>query len=142
MEYVKFTHENLIPALKIFENGAAKWQNSAVMPFTNGYLEEDGPYAVKLSLKGKLALKGVFEGSLCKVTDSHRVALIRGKTGTIERILLDQIDADGVDEWDLPVQRAKKSFTVIVRFPDIPGQWCIYNLDDIIGYPKWKVSIV
>lgn len=139
MSNPKFDLSVILPThlalLQEVADGKTHWRKDIVFLNQRKLTENDGLYNVKLTGKGQLALQGVMSGCMVRVTEQYKLDILHGAIGTVEDIQTHMVDSDGIDEYGYVIKRAMPSTTALVRFKDHHGQWCFYNVGDLIGCP-------
>ncbi len=101
--------------------------------FRCGMLETDGLHHFRITQRGLWGRKGIFVQQSVRVTDSYRLAHMRGQKGIVSGIRAIYSDADGVDETGYVIARRKAGQGCVdVKFPDMPGTYCFYRPDDLV----------
>lgn len=119
--------------LREIEQGKTHMRNGIPWAMRRGLVEENGLYAVKLTPRGQLAVRGVFHGGLVRITRSHHLPQWWGKTGTVLGIHNTLTDSDGWDEFGYQNRWAKPTFRIDVKPDGETGTWCFYKAIDLEG---------
>lgn len=111
--------------------GRCSWSNDAVGLHIRGLLVVDGLYDLRISTRGRFALRFLFRGQRVRITPSYRIPYMRGQTGVIEAVCDQTVDADGFDEWNYPVKRAIPETALSLRIDGQSGIWMVYRPIDL-----------
>lgn len=130
IRYMTLDH---LVTLREIEQGQTRWRNEIPWLLRRGMVEDDGLYKIKLTPKGQLALRGVFQGGLIRITQNHHLPQWRGKTGTVLGIHNTLTDSDGWDEFGYQTRWAKRTYRIDVKPDGETGTWCFYNAIDLEG---------
>jgi hypothetical protein len=121
--------------------GHKHWRNGITALYTRKLVEDDGLHAVKVTGKGRFALRGIFPGAVVAVSTDHKLPFLHGAVGVVESIDTRQTDANGWDEYGYVIERARMVASATVRFADRSGEWLFYNPESLVGFPRLKAEI-
>jgi len=130
-----------ISLLREVAGGRKNWRDGIVALYRRELVEYDGLHAVKITDRGRFALRGIFPGAIVQVAAAHKHSFLHGVVGLVEYLDVHFVDADGIDEYGYVIKRARASASASVRLADRPGQWIFYNPESLVGFPKLKAEI-
>lgn len=126
-----YAEADVLKALAAFRDGSGM-KSEIVGLIKRGWVKEIGYHHRALTPVGRIAQHGIFTGSAVLVTDSYRVPYMRGRHGSVKSVHSIEIDSDGFDEFGYQTRWAKHSAIVTATFPNYPGEWCFYEMNDLV----------
>ena len=130
---IRYVTPDMISLMRKVDRGITKYQTGIPLLLIRGLVEPDGLYNVRLTWKGKLALRGVRKGSEVIVSQSYKLPQMRGRIGRVLSVQEADQDSAGYDEYGYQIRWPKRIFIVTVKIEGMTGDWCFYKLEDLEG---------